>query len=50
MVTAARFGLGTTVSTPCVTVIVAEAVFVVSPIAVAVRDTVAGLGRFIGAV
>ena len=49
-VTAARLGLTTTVSTPCVTVIVAEDDFVLSPIDVAVRVRVAGLGTFSGAV
>ena len=48
-VTAARFGLVATVSTPCVMVIVAEADFVGSLIEVAVRVTVAGFGMFAGA-
>src|SRR5437867_2531912 len=49
-VTAARLGLSTTVRTPGVTVIVAEADFAGSPMEVAVRVTVAGLGMFVGAV
>ncbi len=47
---AARLGLSTTVRTPCVTVIVAEADFVLSPTEVAVTVTVAGLGMLDGAV
>ena len=49
-VTAARLGLSTTVRTPCVTVMVAEADFVASPMEVAAKVTVAGLGMVAGAV
>ncbi len=49
-VTDPRTGLNTTVSTPCVTVIVAGAVFVTSAIDLTVRVTVAGTGTVAGAV
>ena len=48
MVTADRLGRTATLITPCVTVIVAGPLFVLSATAVAVKVTVAGFGTFAG--
>jgi len=48
-VTAARAGLIATLNVPCVTVIVAVALFVLSATEVAVSVTVGGFGRLGGA-